>query len=110
MKAIESPTGRRQVRLWLALVCFALALLALLVLVGTADAAPVGGGIPVQFRAKLFEVHCALGICHAGVTLRYDGVPCVGTLWGRRLHEGQYVTVNATVNGWRLAGVRRVWR
>lgn len=96
----------RKVRLCLVA---ALVIIGVLAWVGSADAAPVTGQ-PVQFRAKLFEVHCWAGFCNAGVTLRYDGVPCVGYLWGRHLYEGQYVTVTATVNGWRLDSVRRVWR
>lgn len=83
--------------------------LLLLAGVGHADAATPAGQ-PIQFQARLFAVDCWLGVCTAGVTVEYDGIPYIGYIIGRGLYEGQAVTVQATVNGYRLSGVRRMWR
>ena len=98
----------RKVRLFLVGL---IVLVGLLLLAGVdhADAA-VPAGQPIQFQARLFAVDCWLGICTAGVTVEYDGIPYTGYIIGRGLYEGQSVTVQATVNGYRLSGVRRLWR
>lgn len=106
MKTIESPQGGRQVRLTLALVCFALALLVLFVLVGQADAAPVTGGgghgERITFEAKITGVHCFAGLCSGWCEGRYNG-KFGGPVRGFFLRTG-LATVTGTVYRGYLSG------
>jgi len=111
MRTIESPTGRRQVRLWLALVCCAVALLVLFIWVGTADAAPLAGGGPTGYTAEPAEVVAfRVGAFRNVVTVRiYPHT--YGTRYTlERWQIGEAVKVTGIAYGNSLGIQFRMWR
>lgn len=105
MDVIDTPQGKRQVRLLLGLACFGLALVIGLLWAASAYA---GGAEPVKlsFDTTLENVQCLGWRCAATVEGTYHGQYFTVAVRGWRWHEGQAVTVTGTLRGDTLTKVR----